>query len=272
MFPPGKPPLSPTGFSASSRPRPCFPPLLEINQSELIENDKRRLLLHLDEAQHTLTPLLTLQPCALLTFNLARHQLTLHQLFRRFPHSTDASAHFSALTFADTANSFHHSSSFQLNSWSRSIQVIQTFKPLLTHFLRPAPTPSPLMRGTFMACIRMVLMDAISHLNSSLPLCLCFHLSRRQTHLAPAHGANSLHRPNGHHGGSAPVEGCMEDYCAGGPGATASSQTGAGFRGSTEEPPQEDPSSYPPCLDTTLQHIVRQLDILTQVSDQFTSK
>lgn len=116
----------------------------------------------------------------------------------------------------------------------------------------------------------MVLMEngfreAISHLNSSLPLSLCFHLSRHQTHLAPTHSPNGHHGPNGHHVGSARVDGCMEHYCGSGPGATASSQAGAGW-GSTEEQLQEDLSSYPPCLDTTLQHIVRQLDILTQVS------
>lgn len=118
-----------------------------------------------------------------------------------------------------------------------------------------------------MACIRMVLMEAISHLNSSLPLSLCSHLSRHQTHLAPTHSANGHHRPNGHHVGSARVDGGLEQSCAGGPGATASGQTGPGFRGGREEQQLEDPSSYPPCLDTTLQHIVRQLDILTQVSD-----
>lgn len=69
----------------------------------------------------------------------------------------------------------------------------------------------------------------------------------------------------------------MEHHCASGTGATTSSQSGSGFRGSTEEQslhvhPQEDLSSYPPCLDSTLQHIVRQLDILTQVSYQLTSK
>nr|AAR16275.1 DKFZP434C245-like protein [Takifugu rubripes] len=95
------------------------------------------------------------------------------------------------------------------------------------------------------------------HLHHPLP-------TEIQTHSAPAHSANSHHRPNGHHVGSARLEGCMEHYGASGSGATASSQTGAGFRGSPEEQQQEDLSSYPPCLDTTLQHIVRQLDILTQ--------
>lgn len=63
----------------------------------------------------------------------------------------------------------------------------------------------------------------------------------------------------------------MEHLCASGTGATASSQTGAGCRGSAEEQsghahPHEDLSGYTPCLDTTLQHIVHQLDVLTKVS------
>lgn len=113
---------------------------------------------------------------------------------------------------------------------------------------------------------------SVNRLNSSLPLSLCFHVSPGQTRFTPTHAAtNSCHRPNGHHAGSARVDGSMEHQFASGTGATGSSQTGAGLTGSTDEQsghahPREDPLGYPSCLDSTLQHIVRQLDILTQVS------
>lgn len=112
----------------------------------------------------------------------------------------------------------------------------------------------------------------VNHLNPSLPLFLCFHFSRGQTHVTPTHAAsNSCHRSNGHRPGSASVEGYVEQQGAAGTGPTGSSHAGAGLRGSTEEqsghvPPREDLLGYPSCLDSTLQHIARQLDILTQVS------
>nr|AAR16318.1 DKFZP434C245-like protein [Tetraodon nigroviridis] len=86
-----------------------------------------------------------------------------------------------------------------------------------------------------------------------------------QTNFTPTHTAtDTCHRPNGHQVGSARVEGCMERQCASGAGAAGSgSQTGAAEEQSGHVQ-REDPLGYPPCLDSTLQHIVRQLDILTQ--------
>lgn len=100
---------------------------------------------------------------------------------------------------------------------------------------------------------------------------LCFHLSHGQTHFSPTHAAtDSGYHPNGHQAGGARVEGSVEQQC--GSGATgSSSQPGAGWGGSTEEPrvhmhPRDHLSIYQSCLDSTLQHVVHQLDILTQVS------
>lgn len=161
--------------------------------------------------------------------------------------SADASAHFSAVVFAGTPDS-RPFDSFQLNSFS--IQVIQIFQPF------------PTRRAQRSQCQSLQLES----------LSLCFHLSHGQTNFTPTHAAaNSCHRPDGHQAASARAEGCMEDQGASGTGATgSSSQTGAGLRGSTEEQsghvhPREDLLGYPSCLDSTLQHIVRQLDILTQV-------
>lgn len=73
---------------------------------------------------------------------------------------------------------------------------------------------------------------------------------------------------------SSRVEGWMGDESASRAGATARSQTGAsvGGRGRREEEergqthPLEVLSGHPSSLDSTLRHIVEQLDILTQVS------
>lgn len=108
---------------------PLFPTTLR--ESELIENDRRRIILHLDELQQ-MQLCWHFTPVPVLTFNLARHQLTLHQLFRRLQHSTDASAHFSALTFADMANSFYHfqSGSSAPFSWTLGLEAFRLFRHL----------------------------------------------------------------------------------------------------------------------------------------------
>lgn len=89
--------------------------------------------------------------------------------------------------------------------------------------------------------------------------------------MTPAQDAATSHHasfPN-HHADSSEVEAWMRHECCSGMGATASSQTG---RRCTEEEQSgqihsmRDESGYPSNLDSTLQHIVRQLDILTQVS------
>ncbi|XP_070828321.1 POC1 centriolar protein homolog B [Chaetodon trifascialis] len=95
------------------------------------------------------------------------------------------------------------------------------------------------------------------------------------THFMPTQAAANSHHSNGlrpHHTGSSRGEGWMGEESAGRAGATAGSQTGAGGRGrgrrEEEERAQTHPlgvlSGHPSCLESTLQHIVRQLDILTQ--------
>lgn len=95
----------------------------------------------------------------------------------------------------------------------------------------------------------------------------------------PTQAAANSHHSNGlptHHISGSRVEGWMGDESAGRAGVTAGSQTGAGSRGrgrrEEEEGgrgqtrPLEVLSGHPSSLDSTLRHIVQQLDILTQVS------
>ncbi|XP_070686333.1 POC1 centriolar protein homolog B [Pempheris klunzingeri] len=96
-----------------------------------------------------------------------------------------------------------------------------------------------------------------------------------RTHLTPTEAAANSHHSIGlfaRHVASSRVEGWMGDETASRVGATGRSQTGAGVgrRGRREEEergqmhPLEALSSHPSSLDSTLRHIVEQLDILTQ--------
>lgn len=131
------------------------------------------------------------------------------------------------------------------------------------------------------ACLKRKALK-INQLKSSLSLPLsCFHLqlSSGRTHLMPTQAAANSHHSNGlptHHISGSRVDGWMGDESAGRAGVTAGSQTGAGSRGrgrrEEEEGgrgqthPLEVLSGHPSSLDSTLRHIVQQLDILTQVS------
>ncbi|GLD61621.1 POC1 centriolar protein homolog B [Lates japonicus] len=99
-----------------------------------------------------------------------------------------------------------------------------------------------------------------------------------QTHLTPTQAAASSRHSNGlptRHVASSRVEGWKGDKSAGRPGLTAGSHTGAsrGGRGRREDEEEEERaethplevlSGHPSSLDSTLGHIVQQLDILTQ--------
>lgn len=88
---------------------------------------------------------------------------------------------------------------------------------------------------------------------------------------ANSHHSNGLPK---HHVGSSRVEGWMGHDSASGTGATAGSQNGASMRGRGSREEEESGQTHPlevlcgrpSSLDSTLQHIVQQLDILTQVS------
>lgn len=123
----------------------------------------------------------------------------------------------------------------------------------------------------------------INQLKTSLSFFLSlFHLQllNGRTHLTPTQAAANSHHSNGlpaRHVASPRVGGWTGDESTSRTGASAWSQTGAGGggRGRREEVEEEERgrthplevlSGHPSSLDSTLQHIVQQLDILTQVS------
>ncbi|KAM9854514.1 uncharacterized protein ACBR49_003067 [Aulostomus maculatus] len=89
-----------------------------------------------------------------------------------------------------------------------------------------------------------------------------------QTHLSPTHASTNSHHSSNvpeRHIASSGVEGWMGEESAGGAASTARGGRRWGeeeSRGQTE--PLNVSSSHPPGLNSTLQHIVQQLDILTQ--------
>lgn len=133
----------------------------------------------------------------------------------------------------------------------------------------------------------------ISQLTARLSLSpFCFQLLNGRRRLSPAqaatHSRHSNSLPAGQVAGSR-LEAWKEHESANGAGLTAGSQAGAGGGGRGRrreevdeyEEEEEDRgqtyplqvlSGYPVALDTTLQHIVQQLDILTQVSSSLAAQ
>nr|XP_046249651.1 POC1 centriolar protein homolog B isoform X1 [Scatophagus argus] len=140
------------------------------------------------------------------------------------------------------------------------------------HLHRPQPTDiqiSPTVADTQSTDPHVIELGQAVH---------CSTLLNSRTHMTPTQAVDNSRRSNGSplcHMGTSREEGWLGDQRASRTGTAAGSQTGAGLtrRGRREEEEEErgqthplevGPPSPPSSLDSTLRHIVQQLDILTQ--------